>query len=79
LPAQQFELAEQLADFPARDHCPALTVLDEDLHLAREHDEEAGGVIALIKEKMAAPVTPDRGVFEEKVAIAFRQHHDRHR
>src|SRR6267378_3682811 len=55
LPAQQFELAEQLADLLSGNHRPPLTVLDKDLRLARKHDEEAGGVSALIKEKMAAP------------------------
>src|SRR5271169_5320831 len=76
LPAQQFDLPEQLADFLAGNDRAAVTGLDEDLHLAIEHDEDACGVISLFKDKMAAPIAPDRGVFEEKVAVGFGQHHD---
>jgi hypothetical protein len=76
LAAEQFALTKQRAAFLAVDYrAVGLTVLDEDLDLAFEHDPETSSFIALVIEMMTTPVTPDHGVFEEEITIAFRQYH----
>jgi hypothetical protein len=77
LAAEQFELTEQRTAFlPVDDRSGSLIVLDEELDLAFEHDKEAGGIITLMEEMIAAPVTPDHSLLEEEIAIVFRQYHD---
>jgi hypothetical protein len=74
LPAEQFELTEQRAAFLSVDYrAGSLTVLDEELDFSVENDKNTGGLISLMEEMTAAPVTSDRGMFEEEIAIAFRQ------
>src|SRR5438132_3209528 len=62
--AKQLHFAKQLVGFLPSYHRAALAVLDEDFHLACEHEESAGGFIALLKQTLAALVAPNGGVLE---------------